>query len=239
MIPLKTSTRRLTKFRSGVLLRLLCAGLAAGILVGTGSALGHQEESSSHAVDLGIFKLTTYYMAQAQNPGGWPVYGEGCDEVLARVSESFHFELSREGSGRLRDGRIINFEERCDCAEPGFQEARICYSILERSEYPWGRGALVDGRHSALQPFRSIAVDPVLVPLGSLVYVPLLRGKRTPQGRVLDGCFRAEDTGSLITGRRVDLFSGTSDWSTWFHKTYKISRVRMYGNHARCRSSAG
>lgn len=52
----------------------------------------------------------------------------------------------------------------------------------------------------ALRPYQSIAVDPRVIPLGSLVYIPAYRN----DGH--GGWFVAQDTGGAILGRRIDVF---------------------------------
>jgi 3D domain len=49
--------------------------------------------------------------------------------------------------------------------------------------------------------YRSLAVDPDLIPLGSRVYIPYYRAVRGATG-----WFVAEDTGGAIDGRHVDVF---------------------------------
>lgn len=56
------------------------------------------------------------------------------------------------------------------------------------------------GAARRLRPYRSLAVDPLLIPLGSLVYVPAYRPLNG------DGWFRAEDTGGAIKGRHLDVY---------------------------------
>jgi hypothetical protein len=58
-----------------------------------------------------------------------------------------------------------------------------------------------------------VAVDPKVVKLGSLLYVPLLEGRTMPGrapwgGYVHDGCVVADDTGGHIDGNQLDLFVG-------------------------------
>jgi 3D (Asp-Asp-Asp) domain-containing protein len=57
-----------------------------------------------------------------------------------------------------------------------------------------------EGPSKPLRYYRSIAVDPDLIPLGSLVYVAAYR---STAGR---GWFRAEDVGGAIVGRHVDVY---------------------------------
>jgi 3D (Asp-Asp-Asp) domain-containing protein len=54
-------------------------------------------------------------------------------------------------------------------------------------------------RSSGLRYYRSVAVDPRLIPLGSRVYIPAYR-------HISGGWFIARDTGGAITGRHVDVY---------------------------------
>lgn len=198
----------------------------------------------SPARPLGRFHLTYYYIAQERlypvrsGKADWPLFGPACRRVLAYTSRAFHEKLSLEGTGLLRDGRLVNFEERCSCARPGYRGQRLCYTELDRRRYPWGRGARLGDRHMALAPFRSLAVDPVLIPVGSVLYLPALRGRRRPDGRLMDGCFRAEDSGAMIQGRHLDLFAGTAAWADWLRKAYGLAEVTAVLNAPRCAALA-
>jgi 3D (Asp-Asp-Asp) domain-containing protein len=52
---------------------------------------------------------------------------------------------------------------------------------------------------SPLVYYRSIAVDPHLIPIGSRVYVPAYRN-------LGGGWFTAQDTGGAIIGRHIDVY---------------------------------
>jgi hypothetical protein len=56
------------------------------------------------------------------------------------------------------------------------------------------------GPAKALRYYRSIAVDPDLIPLGSLIYIDVYRRSAG------HGWFRAEDVGGAIIGRHVDVY---------------------------------
>ena len=113
----------------------------------------------------------------------------------ARFVES----LLMEGSGVLSDGRLINYSGPCRYG------VGTCYEALDEDEYPFGRGA---GRR-ALVPFKSVAVDPRLVPIGEPLYIPEFDGLVMPDGSVHDGCVRADDTGGNIKKRKMDFFVAT------------------------------
>jgi 3D (Asp-Asp-Asp) domain-containing protein len=71
--------------------------------------------------------------------------------------------------------------------------------------HPLGCGV----RNHPLVPFRTIAVDPTVIPLESVVFVPELRGRAfTYNGRdfVHDGYLFAGDRGGAIKGRHIDVF---------------------------------
>ncbi len=71
--------------------------------------------------------------------------------------------------------------------------------------HPLGCGV----RNLPLTPFRTIAVDPSVIPLESVIFVPELRGRRfTHDGRehVHDGYLFAGDRGGAIKGRHIDVF---------------------------------
>ena len=74
------------------------------------------------------------------------------------------------------------------------------YAGVGRRYVPPAGITFAKGAARQLRPYRSLAVDPLLIPLGSLVYVPAYRPLNG------DGWFRAEDTGSAIEGRHVDVY---------------------------------
>ena len=120
--------------------------------------------------------------------------------ALAQVSPAFASQVSIQGTGKLRDGRIINVAGKCRC------EHSPCFKVTGTK---WGTA----GNGRALEPFRTAAVDPRVVKLGSLLYIPALDGKtmpgRAPQGGFKhDGCLGADDVGGGIDGRQIDLFVG-------------------------------
>lgn len=127
------------------------------------------------------------------------IYGSTC-EPLAEVTPEFAAELSLQGTGKLRDGRVLNIWGACSC------ERSPCFKV---TEHQWGSA----GNGRPLQPFRTVATDPKVVKPGSLLYVPLLEGRLMPGrapwgGFVHDGCVVADDTGGGIGGNRLDLFVG-------------------------------
>jgi 3D (Asp-Asp-Asp) domain-containing protein len=131
------------------------------------------------------------------------LYSGKC-EPISEVSREFALQLEIQGTGKLRDGRVLNVWGRCTC------EHSPCFKVTEAQ---WGTG----GSGRALQPFRTVAVDPKVIKLGTLLYVPLLEGRMMPGrapwgGFVHDGCVVADDVGGGIKDNQLDLFVGRKGW---------------------------
>lgn len=141
--------------------------------------------------------------------------GGGC-EPITEVTKEFAAALELQGTGKLKDGRVLNIWGQCRC------EHSPCFKVTESQ---WGTA----GSGRPLQPFRTVAVDPKVVKLGSLLYVPLLEGRTMPGrapwgGFVHDGCVVADDTGGGIDGNQLDLFVG--------RKGYYLGISGSAGSHA-------
>ncbi|MGE0547735.1 MAG: 3D domain-containing protein [Kofleriaceae bacterium] len=173
--------------------------------------------------ELGQFSVTLYYVAEESavskgrgvaTPDGEAEIGlaaiDTSDRVtlfsgptcepIVDVSREFAAQLTLQGTGKLRDGRVLNVSSRCGC------DYSPCFKVTANQ---WGTA----GTGRALNPFRTVAVDPKLVKLGSLLYIPLLDGRTMPGrppwgGFVHDGCVVADDTGGGIKGNQIDLFVG-------------------------------
>jgi 3D (Asp-Asp-Asp) domain-containing protein len=142
--------------------------------------------------------------------------GGGNCEPIAEVSKEFASQLALQGTGKLHDGRVLNIWGACNC------DHTPCFKVTQAQ---WGTA----GSGKPLQPFRTVAVDPRVVKLGSLLYVPLLEGRTMPGrppwgGYVHDGCVIADDTGGHIAGNRLDLFVG--------RKAYFLGLSGSGGSHA-------
>jgi 3D (Asp-Asp-Asp) domain-containing protein len=188
---------------------------------------------------LGEMWNTFYFLADEDDHTGaqdTPIYDASCSE-LARVRREFHDSVCIEGSGRLSDGRIINFASNCTdtCASAlscGGRTYSICYSVLDPERYPWGAGA--GGR--SLAPDRSIAVDPDFVALGTWIFFEELRGLVPPGSSTPhSGCMRAEDVGGGIDGNQFDYFAGTrARWLEWEEQLPTRSTLHAFADDPRC-----
>lgn len=181
----------------------------------------------------------TFYYLSLEDPGDaadTPIYDSSCNEI-ARVSNRFHDSVCIEGSGRLRDGTVINYASTCTSSCPsadrcGSNSYRVCYRALDPERFPWGMGA----RSNPLEPNVSIAVDPSFIPLGRWIYVEELDGI-VPPGETTphDGCLRADDTGGAIDGNHIDIFVGPqTSWSPWEALLPTRSTLHAYLDHPSC-----
>jgi 3D (Asp-Asp-Asp) domain-containing protein len=161
---------------------------------------GKVKECCGYPLDVpGGFRLTFYWLAYeseyANEKYDTPIYTrEGF--FIGRYPEAFVFELKLEGSGILRDGRVINYDGECTYG------SGTCFKTLDPAEYPQGRGV----QNRALEAFRSVAVDPRFIPIGATLYVPEIVGLQLPDGTRHDGCLRADDQGGAIKFHKMDFF---------------------------------
>jgi 3D (Asp-Asp-Asp) domain-containing protein len=182
-----------------------------------------ETEPSTEPQPIGRFAITFYYMigedeivpkskvandnhaddaalASVTPPDMVTLYEPDTCEPISEVTRDFASQVALQGTGKLRDGRVLNiWGPHCSCAHSP------CFKVTKNK---WGNA----GTGRALQPFRTVAVDPKVVKLGSLLYVPLLEGRRMPGrepwgGYVHDGCVVADDTGGFA-GNKIDLFVG-------------------------------
>jgi 3D (Asp-Asp-Asp) domain-containing protein len=161
------------------------------------SWLGHGADAPAGSTSLGPFVPTFYRILDEAAPE-WPkdapseplLSRDG--HLIARVSAVFKKRLDVEGSARLRDGRVVNLDE------PVNGQPR--YLAVHNARFGLGAPGY------KLIPYRTIAVDPRRIKLGTVLYVPSLAGIALPSGEVHDGFCFAHDVGHGITGDRIDIF---------------------------------
>jgi len=96
-----------------------------------------------------------------------------CDargNVIERTSRKFRKALVLEGTGCLRDGRTVTYDRKVH-GEHRFRVGKFTATGC------------------ALVPYRTVAVDPRFISLGSRIYIPQLKGTRLPDGTIHDGVF--------------------------------------------------
>ncbi len=131
-------------------------------------------------------------------------------KILAKVSPGFMRHLKLEGTGRLKNGKLLNFHQ-WHYLPDGKKEIRFRYC---GKNAPYGYG--VEDRK--LRAFKSVAVDTSVIPLDSIVYIPAARGTKLPDGTIHDGYFEAIDVGTAIVNKRIDVFTSFGDQSAVFRK---------------------
>lgn len=147
-------------------------------------------------------------------------------KVIAQTTPRFRRDLVMEGTGWLRDGRTV--------AYAGKVRGEHRFRVLKKHRY----GLTANGCPAT--PYRTAAVDPKFVKLGSKIYIPQLKGAKLPDGSEHDGVFIATDRGQF-RGSHVDVFVGVGAKSTrpFTRKGYPSrSRVTVYLEDAsieRCR----
>jgi 3D (Asp-Asp-Asp) domain-containing protein len=129
-----------------------------------------------------------------------------------------------EGTVMVRDegGKLVTYnyagrgkDVQVDCA-PYFNKGTLINPIaIGRTRWARAIGEYGDGvKDLVLVPYRTIAVDTLTFPIGSVIYVPAARGQSVtlPDGSTAkhDGYFFAGDIGGAIKQNHIDVFSGTS-----------------------------
>jgi len=173
---------------------------------------------SSQGTYYGQVYNTYYYLASETDYSGAAntVLNDANCNPIATVPAAYSDAACIEGSGRLKDGRVVNYEASCSCGRPCPTGGIVCWKALNPVTQPWGQGAF----SNALVPMHSIAVDRNEFALKTVLYLPAFDGMQVPAtGGVAafthDGCFRADDVGGAINGNHIDIFAGPK--SMWQH----------------------
>jgi 3D (Asp-Asp-Asp) domain-containing protein len=111
------------------------------------------------------------------------------------------------------DGTAATRQTTCKPYFSKLSEKKL--AALERTRFRVARGPYGDGaKNFVLVPYRTLAVDPEKIALGSTLYIPKARGVKItlPDGSAVshDGYFFAADVGGAIKNNHVDFFLGTS-----------------------------
>lgn len=186
---------------------------------------------------LGTFKNTYYdFPSEADYSGDSIDLMNAACKPIGSVPRSFYESVCVQGSGTLRSGGTVSFAKRdCSCAaECPRTGQRICFDLLDKQQFPWGRGATGKG----ITPLLSVAVDSTVIPLGTALYIPEYDGvARDASGSAKhDGCFLAEDRGLAVKGQQVDVFTGHREITQlWNRLVPTNSGVTVVIDSPRCR----
>jgi len=160
---------------------------------------------------------TYYYLPKFHSEDeGIPLLSSQGKPIGPRLSEKNWCTAALEGSFQVYFGNqwtTYNYasssvSSQVDCS-PYFPY-KVGGSRFQLANGPFGDGV----RNYKLVPFRTIAVDPKLIPFGSVIYIPEARGNLIPlvDGRQIehDGYFFAADTGGAIRDNHIDVFIGSA-----------------------------
>jgi len=211
-------------FYSSCLRVVACFGLVIGASQVQAAQLEHllndsndkfeqyQDEAGQALQLVGTLRPSFYWIAMETKDGLPKTHKllDGQGALIAKISENFYKKLAMEGTGHLLDGRVINFKSRIKNPDGTSQIFwRVC-----GADAPAGYGI----GEIPLSPFRSVAVDPSVIPLGSRVYIPAAKGAVLPDGSIHDGYFAAVDIGDLIQEKKIDIFTWFGDQEKYFEK---------------------
>lgn len=168
---------------------------------------------------------TFYYVLSTQNVDtGQPLLAMNGQSLGVKLSDRDWCHAAMEGTVLALNGttpiQTFNFAGRggslqvnCRRFFPSVPQSTI--NALGRSRFEVAGGPFGTGvQGMILVPYRTIAVDSAQrpIPFGTVIFIPQARGKEItlPSGRVVrhDGYFFAADTGGLIKGNHIDVFSG-------------------------------
>jgi 3D (Asp-Asp-Asp) domain-containing protein len=186
---------------------------------------------------LGTFKNTYYDFPSEADFDGAPLklMSAAC-QPLVSVPRTFYESVCVQGSGTLKSGGTVSFAKRdCSCAaECPRTGQHICFDLLDKQQFPWGRGAT----GKSITPLVTVAVDSSIIALGTPLYIPEYDGvARDATGSTRhDGCFIAEDRGLAVKGEHVDIFTGLRETTKlWNRLVPSNSGVTVVVNSPRCR----
>ncbi len=168
---------------------------------------------------------TNYYLPQIENDSGdIPLRDHEGFELGPRLSLNDWCKSSLEGSVVIKsaDGsktlynyHVSNELSPVDCSSLFSHD--VSKTKFKISKTRFGEGIL----NYQLVPFRSIATDQLIIPAGTILYIPEAKGKiiPLPSGDKLihDGYFFAVDRGGAIKDNHIDVFTGILKFTKYFN----------------------
>jgi 3D (Asp-Asp-Asp) domain-containing protein len=186
---------------------------------------------------LGTFKNTYYdFPSESDFEGEATNLMSAACKPIVSVPRKFYESVCVQGSGTLKSGGTVSFARRdCACAaECPRTSQKICFDLLDKAQFPWGRGAM----GKAITPLVTVAVDSSVIPLGTALYIPEYDGvARDLSGTTThDGCFMAEDRGLAVKGQHVDVFTGHREITQLWNRLVPSNRgVTVVLDSPRCK----
>lgn len=167
---------------------------------------------------------TYYYLPQlGDSSGDFALRDMNNMELGPRLSLNGWCASAMEGSVRIMDkngdGKTFNFagvtpENPVDCK-------KIFKINVSKTKFREANGPYGDGLDEyILSPYRTLATDKLIIPPGTVLYIPEARGAKIilNSGRVIthDGYFFAGDKGGAIKENHVDVFIGINTNAPFF-----------------------
>jgi len=167
---------------------------------------------------------TQYYIYNTdviyQKPGVI-LKGEGISSLKLSIDTCAFCKAAIEGTMSIIDSaqnRIVlnygglNTSPLVDCSKC-INNPLLNIDKLNRTLWIPAKGKFGDGVNGyQLVPFKSIAVDPQFIPIGSVIYIPALSNRKFAisgtDSLVHDGYFYSVDIGSAIKENHIDIFTG-------------------------------
>lgn len=151
--------------------------------------------------------------SQGQSFGVHLTRRDWCDAAMEGTT-TVH---STDGSVRTFNYATRGAQEWTNC-DDFFPKVKPSTKLgLRRSTYVETTSYAPDGLGTAgfrLVPFRTVAVDPKFIPIGTVLFIPKLKGVTVKdeggQPWVHDGYVFAADVGGEIKGNHIDFFTGRS-----------------------------
>jgi len=206
---------------------LVAIALTGSVLAGVPKPIDkfNYEEAPVH--ELGeplLLWATNYHLPQFVDGSGDVPLRDNEGKILGpKLSLQQWCKSALEGSIRIisknRPPRTYNYDLSNDLF-PNDCSAYYKFN-LGKTKFKLANGPFGDGvRNFILRPYRTIATDPLIIPTGSVVYIPEARGSIIPVSKtetiIHDGYFFAGDMGGAIKEFHIDVFIGTHDRSTFF-----------------------
>jgi 3D (Asp-Asp-Asp) domain-containing protein len=227
------------KVKAVALMLLISSGLSAQT---SQEDFNFQEPENNALLTPLTLWSTQYYIHEFQSGGSIPiVYANGSPSGLYADTCDF-CEAALEGTAYVKDSSgtisVINFARSGDSS---FVNCRACkkYAFSKLRAESWGRTLWTksegfgDGvKNYRLIPFRTVAVDKTVIPYGTVIYIPKVKGElvNLPNGEqvIHDGYFFAGDTGGAIKKNHIDIFTGIYTGNP-FPEVIKSNESKTFG----------
>jgi 3D (Asp-Asp-Asp) domain-containing protein len=176
---------------------------------------------------------TNYHLPQIEDGNGEiPLRNFKGEELGPKLSLEEWCRSALEGSVRiiLKNGeaKTYNYDSTTELFE------NDCSSFfaykLGKTKFRLAKGSYGDGVGKyKLTPYRTVATDPLIIPPGTVLYIPDAKGSKIKlkngQTIIHDGYFFAGDGGGAIKLNHIDVFIGQHNESSFFSWISNVSTI--------------